>query len=249
MSLGVRLMLVAGCLAAGLAAQLALERHLDAAAAGAYPELKRGLDDFPQAVANPALPEPSPDNPWPPATWYGEDRADREALRQKLDFADALCARTYHPEHVGVAVTLYMVYSRAGEDRNHHPEICIREVAGAPEELDGRALVYLDAAQERPVQRFRFRTSPTRSMTVYYWHYTLDPVFPAGQTSLQVLHQKLSHPAPSVTVEVSTYAQPVEQTAVERDFLVAVDALLQRDHLPATARIGCDRLPVGVIRE
>jgi hypothetical protein len=248
MSLPGRLTLVTVCLGAGVLAQLGLAWHLNAAAAGAYPELTRDLDAFPLEVANPA-PERSPDNGWPPATWYGVDRPDREGLREKLDFADELCSRTYHPNGVGIAVTLYMVYSRAGEDRNHHPEICIREVAGAPEELSRRAVIYLDAARQRPVQRFCFRTGNMQYMTVYYWHYTLDPTFPEGQTFLQVLHQKLSHAAPSVTVEVSTFAQPGELPAVEQDFLVAVDAMLQRDHLPATARIGCDRLPVGVIRD
>jgi hypothetical protein len=248
MSLSRRLMLVAGCLAVGVLGQLALGWHLSGASAGAYPDLARDLDALPTELTNPLEPRAADDS-WAPATWYGADRSDREALKAKIDFADSLCARNYRPGATGPPVSLYMVYSRAGEDRNHHPEICIREAAGAPEDLSARAIVYLDAARQRPVQRFRFRVGSTQNMTVYYWHYTLDPVFPEGQTFLQVLHQKMSRSAPSVTVEVSTLAPPGELPAVEKDFLVAVDAVLQRDYLPPTARIGCDRLPIGVIRE
>jgi hypothetical protein len=248
MSLSRRLMLVAGCLAVGVLGQLALGWHLSGAAAGTYPDLTRDLNRLPLELAKP-LPERAADDSWAPATWYGADRPDLEALRTKIDFADSLCARNYRPASAGPVVSLYMVYSQAGEDRNHHPEICIREAAGAPEVLGDRAIVYLDAAGQRPVQRFRFLVGSTQCMTVYYWHYTLDPMFPEGQTFLQVLHQKMSRTAPSVTVEVSTLAPPGDLPAVEKDFLVAVDAALLRDHLPPTARIGCDRLPIGVIRE
>ena len=51
-----------------------------------------------------------------------------------------------------------MVYSHKGEDRKHHPEVCVREAAGKPEDVSARATLALDA--ERP-ERFYDQN--------YYW--------------------------------------------------------------------------------
>jgi hypothetical protein len=249
MRLSRRLILVTVCLAVGVLAQGALQWHLSAARATPYPDLARDLSDFPPALANPLAEGPAGDSSVP-GGWQGFDRPGLDALRARLPFvADGLVSRVYQPAGAGPPVDLYMVYSRAGEDRKHHPEICIREAAGAPEDLGARAVLFLDDRGRRPVARFRFRTGTARYLTVYYWHYTLDPVASPGETFLQVLHQRLSHPAPSITVQVATAAPVDGLEVVEKDFLVAVDAVLQRDHLPATARIGCDRMPVRAVHD
>jgi hypothetical protein len=249
MCLGRRLMLATACLAVGVLGQFALQWHLERAQGTPYPALARDLSDFPLDLANPVA-ESTAGESSVSGRWQGADRPDLEALRPRLGFVtEGLLSRVYQPVLGGPAVDLYMVYSRAAEDRKHHPEICIREASGAPEDLSARALLFLDDQGQRPVARFRFRTGTAQYLTVYYWHYTLDPVTPEGQTFLQVLHQRLSHPAPSITVQVSTTAPADELQPVERDFLVAVDAVLQRDHLPATARMGCDRLPIRAVHD
>ena len=44
-------------------------------------------------------------------------------------------------------------------------------------------------------------------------------------------------------------ANPEELDVVEKGFLVAVDTTLCQNHLPATARIGCNRLPIALTRD
>ena len=55
--------------------------------------------------------------------WVGAERpAVRDAIRAKLPFpADDLLVRGYQNAN-GAFAQLYMVHSRAGEDRKHHPE-------------------------------------------------------------------------------------------------------------------------------
>jgi hypothetical protein len=139
-----------------------------------------------------------------------------------------------------------MVHSRTGEDRAHHPEICVRDVGGAQEDRHGRAVLFLDGpAQRRPVQRFRFRMPGADDhTTIYYWHYTLDPLPNAQQSTMQRWHLRWSRRAPSVTVQVATAAAPADLPHVERSFLAAVDAALRAQYLPDTARMGCERLPI-----
>jgi hypothetical protein len=249
MTLSRRLLIAAACLAAGVAAQAALQQHLSRAPASPYPAFRKELAACPLTLQPPAETEPASAAALP-EVWRGVDLPGLEELRARLPFhADDLLSRGYRALPAGPVVKLYMVHSRIGEDRKHHPEICIREVAGAPEDEDARALIYLDPEHRRAVQRFRFRTGTGEYTTVYYWHYTFEPTPQAGQSFLQVLHQRLSQPAPSLTVQVASIASPEELAAVESSFLVALDAALQREHLPAGTRIGCDRQAVSLIRQ
>ena len=143
-----------------------------------------------------------------------------------------------------------MLYIRdIGEDRKHHPEICIREVTGAPEDLSAREKFSLDAENKRQVQRFVFRTGSVGRTTVYYWHYTfLAPA--AGNTFLQTLHQRLGERPPSLTVQATTNRDdPAALQAIETQLLPLVDAAFAGRILPPTAVIESNRLPVALLRE
>jgi hypothetical protein len=212
---------------AALLAQLMLKAHLQADGGAAFPELTRPLAALPTRLGD----------------WQGRDLPDLASLRARLPFADDVLSRGYTLAE-GPAARLYAVYSRAGADREHHPEICVREVGGAAEDPAFAATLYLDAAQRRPVRRFRFRMGTEPAVAVYYWHYTLDAPVREGESLLQGLHRRLSRRAPSVTVQVATTAPPEELPRVERTLLPAVDAALTAAVLPATARPGCERLPI-----
>jgi exosortase len=217
-------------------AQFGLEAHLRASGPAAYPELRLPLDQLPSRLSLD-----------PTVIWDGGDAADLDELRSRVRFADQFIARTYRASSSRAAVRLYAVYSRSGDDREHHPEICIRDVGGAAEDASFHGLVYLDAACARPVQRFRFRTGSGRYLTVYYWHYTLDPAPVEGQSLLQALHQRLGRRLPSVTLQVATDADPGAIGEVVQSFVVAVDRTMTDLILPPTARIGCERLPIRLL--
>lgn len=216
--------------------QSAVQWHLGASAESAYPGLRLPLDQLPLRL-------PSETSP----AWAGEDSANPEVLRRRVPFADQLLSRTYFSAGGDSAVHLYAVYSHSGADREHHPEICIRDVGGAREDRQFRGVVHLDAGQRRTAQRFRFQTGIGRFTTVYYWHYTLDPAPVAGQSLLQALHERLSRRAPSITVQVATDAAPETLGDLEQSFLAAVDRTMVERILPPTARIGCERLPIRLV--
>jgi hypothetical protein len=253
------------CLAIGLAAQLGLWLHVRAAGAEPYPTMVRGLDQLPLDLQLP--PSPRSRFLWmrtlqahgfqvaAAPRWHGTDTDARElqALRETLSQAqlvpDQLLVRSYTTAQSPYPVALYMIHSRTGEDRKHHPEVCIRDVAGAPEDLKARATVYLDAGRKRPAQRFRFRTGTESYRTVYYWHYTFKAPEREGMTLLQQIHQQQSRLAPSVTVQVSTLAPPEALPLIERSFLPALDAALERAHLPPKSQVGCNRMAISIIRQ
>jgi exosortase len=229
---------VAAALALCVLMQLLLQSHLSAAgAADEYPALLQPLAQLPLLFRADGREN---------RAWNGEDSADLTALRAQVQFADELISRTYVPDSGEPAVRLYMVHSRQGEDLEHHPEICIRDVGGAVEDQSFATILYLDAEQRRPVQRFRFRTGLGRDTVIYYWHYSLDAATREGQTFLQALHQRLGRRPPSVTVQVSTNAPPEALGEVEQSFLDAVDRAMTQHILPPTARMGCERLPIRV---
>jgi hypothetical protein len=229
-----RLMIAAGCLALGLAAQLGLRWHLDRFGSP-YPDIQGELSSFPSEL---------------PDGWKGQDYPDLAEFRAKLPYdSDAILWRRYQNAAGDTAVNLYAVFSRQGEDRNHHPEICMREAAGVPEDRSGRAIVYLDGDARRPVQRFRFRTGADQAVTVYYWHYTFEPAWRDRPSFLQGLYQNYSRRAPSMTVQASVHGSEQEQETTEKDFLGRVDSALRAAYLPPSARMSCERLPILLLNQ
>ncbi len=234
-SLNSRLRPVIGCLLAGLVLQTALKVHLNAAGRDSFPVMTTPLAQLPHEIGG---------------LWTGVDNPTLKELRARLPYtADDLLLRDYQLGKDGPLVQIYAVYSTIGDDRKHHPEICIREVTGAPEELGARAKIALDADRRRLVQRFVFHTGSLGLTTVYYWHYTMGAPS-AGNSFVQTLHQGLGQSPPSLTVQVSTTsADAREIAAIEREFLPAVDAILADRFLPPTATFDATRLPVALLRE
>jgi exosortase len=233
------------CLTIGVVAQIVLLWHLKANRGQATAELRAPLAKVPLKLIAGAGPKRAGADER--AAWHGQDLSPvrREELARQIPFADEFIYRFYQAGKTGPVVTLYAVHSRKGEDRKHHPEVCVRDVAGAPEDEAARKKVSL-GGENRFAQRFRFRTGTGRYTVIYYWYYTLSGLPPAGESTLQEFHRRTGHP-PSVTVQVSTTAVGNELDLVERSFLPALDRVLQQDQLPPAAAVGCDRLPVTLI--
>lgn len=240
MTLNTRLLIAACILGLAVLAQYALQGHLDAVPQGVYPELADKLEAFPLALGDSSVP-----------SWQGVASGRLESIRKKLDFeVNGILSREYYPASGGPGVDLYMVYSRSAGDRKHHPEICMREASGYQQDFRADGIVYLDEEKKRPVQRMVFHTGGGTKTAVYYWHYSFEPTNTAGLSFLQLLQQKMSNPVPSITVQVASTAPLAElKESVEKSLLPLIDATMQRDFIPFPNRVGCDRLPVGFVRE
>jgi hypothetical protein len=232
-------------LSAGLLVQWTLLSHLAPANLEAYPHLVRPFAELSLTLKTQET-ETSPQAAL--SIWNGVDRPDLDNLRAILPFqVDDLLSRVYQLSGTDLAATLYLVHSRVGDDRKHHPEICIREVTGAPEDVRSRRTFGLAGDASRPVQRFRFKTGTQQYTTVYYWHYTFEPDPSATHSRLQQIHLRLGYPAPSVTVQVATLAPLDKLDPIEQSLLPLLDGSLAKRHLPPS-RLACDRMPITLIR-
>ncbi len=238
MRLEKRLMIVCGCLLVGVGVHFAIQWHLAQASEDPFPQIRSDLSVIPLQL-NAAKTE-----------WHGEQLSRIKQLREKLPFKDDdMLYRTYVESKTRVPVQVYMVYSREGTDRDHHPEVCIRDVAGAPEDSAFRKIIFLDKDKTRAVQRFRFQTGTDEYTTVYYWHYTIRPKVTGNESALQTLHNVVGKRAPSITVQVSTLGRGRALKEIEQDLLPEFDKILRDKLLPDTARMGCNRMRVTVIWE
>ena len=244
MSLPVRLFLIAAFLGVTLSVQLGLTWHMRGGEELDYTYLRRPISELPLIFDA----RPDKANPANNGAWIGKVNPNEAAIRQQLPFTpDDLVSRVYFKNDGSYLLNLYMVHSRQSDDRKHHPEVCIRDVTGATEDLASRTILFVDGEKkQRPIQRFRFRTDPTQYTTVYYWHYTFPRVPRAGETELQVLYQRMNKPAPSITVQVSLTAEKEHLEPVETGFLVFLDQALRDHHLPEGAVMACDRIPIAL---
>lgn len=217
----------------------AFQWHITAGGASGYPELPGRFAQVPTefpAGGNSLL-------------WHGVELDNvREETRKKLPFdADDLSYRGYQTSDGRITANVYMVHSLVGEDRKHHPEVCIREVSGAPEVLSSRAQVPL-SAPDRLAQRFRYQTGAGRSLAVYYWHYAVRPDVPLS-SPLQQVHQAVGTARPSVTVQLTAPGDdPRALQLIETTLLPQLDAALATQVLPPDTPPRCDRLPVVFVR-
>ena len=214
-------------LAAALVLQGWLLGHLEAGAVRRGPVLPQPLDTLPQQLGD----------------WQVSLSRDPDKLRDRLGFADDTILRSYQ-HGSGMVAQVYLVYSSVGKDREHHPEICMSEVAGVPEIAQARRVVSLEERRDKPVQRFVYRPASDRRLFVWYWHYTLEPPLRPGQTLLQALHQRLSRRPASLTVQVSAELPEESASMVERSLLVEIDRSVRQGFLPGDVRMGCDRIKV-----
>src|SRR5262245_56418325 len=113
-----RLLLANACLAIGLLGQLLLQWHLASAEETPFPPLTKPLARL--SLLLPVAGESK-------SRWQGAEAPGREQRRGQLKFdVEEMVWRTYQKQGTPLALNLYMVYTRDGEDRKHHPEICIR---------------------------------------------------------------------------------------------------------------------------
>lgn len=239
--LGRRMLITAAFLGGGLAVLFLMMSHLSGAGPSSFPELKGPIASLPQALPARA------DSPG----WAGRDLEDLDKFRAKLPFqVDDLMYREYAGRGLPQA-QVYMVYSKSGDDRKHHPEICIREVSGSPERIEDRAKVSLGAGDDsRQAQRFAFELARGDVLTVYYWHYTLMPREDAVRTPLQRIHSRIGVPSPSVTVQVYVRSPAAaDRATIEQLFLPAIDKAMTERVVPEGTDVGSHRLPVGLVRE
>lgn len=231
---------VAAALVVGLIGLTALfQWHIAAGGQGSYPPMTGTFAQVPEEF------QADQKN----LLWRGEELDNlREETRKKLPFdPDDLSYRGYQTSDGRITAYVYMVYSRSGDDRKHHPEVCIREVSGAPEDTKARLQVPL-AAPDRMAQRFRFQTGGGRSIAVYYWHYTVPPVVQPW-SPFQQIHQTVGTEKPSVTVQLTVPGDdPRTLQLIETTLLPQLDAALAERVLPPNTPAGCDRLPVVFVR-
>lgn len=237
MSLTRRLIACAVLVGAGAAGHYALVAHLDAAARGAFAELRAGLASFPADL-----------HAGDGSTWKGKEHPARKELLKQVPFADQVLYRVYAPESGDGALLLYAAHSRTGEDRKHHPEVCLREAAGTPEDFSARKRVPLQKDGSAWAQRFRFRSEQGGYMNLYYWHYTLPRLDAGAESALQGLHRRLAFAAPSISFQATTYAAGEELERFEANVLPAIDAALRAAVLPEGCTVGSDRIPVTFLR-
>ena len=227
MRLSTRVAIVLGILGAALAAQAGLYWHVQAA--GPLPQMPpaQPLQEFPLDLGE----------------WHGREAAvtDLRAL-----YGDDHLNRKYGRADRQQTLWLWMVYSATGEDRGHHPEVCMR-VAGKPELPGGRRALMLPGHDE-PVQQFQFgRAEEGERLCGFYWYYTLWPPENDDITAWQRAYQRFQRRPSSLTIEVFTQAFTEEDIEFAQEFVSAVDGALQ-PYLPPGAVRGSKRLPVFVIQ-
>jgi len=176
--------------------------------------------------------------------WAGRDVPVSDP---RIIYGDERLNRTYCGSDGQRPVWLWMVYSASGEDRGHHPEVCMR-AAGMPEDPAGRAAVSAEG-HPQAIQQYRFgRAGDGAGLLVFYWHYTLYPRRDEGAGSLQRAYQRCQLRPSSLTIEVFTRAVAAEDVAVAQEFVRDVDRAIQTFLPPGAAR-GSARLPVFLVNE
>jgi hypothetical protein len=228
MRIGGRVIMVAVVLTVALAAKTALFGYLQSA--GPLPTMTLGKPlvafprDFPQ--------------------WAGRDLpiTDPRTL-----IGDQRLSRVYFNREHKQQFRLWMVYSASGEDRGHHPEVCMR-AAGIPEDPQGRAELSA-AGDPQPIQQYRFgRTSDGEGLLGFYWYYTLFPPRNEDISPLQRGYQRCQRRPSSLTIEVFTPAEACEDVGDAQDFVRSVDHAI-RAFLPPGAVRGSARLPVLLVND
>lgn len=228
---------MAGAMAVLIGLTFGLKAHLEAKSAEEYTSLRAPLKELPETF------------PMGGRTWYGATPPSLNELLPKLNFrVDDVMLRDYRSADGG-GFTVYAVYSKTAGDRYHHPEHCIRDAAGGTEILNARRRVPLDPAGKQEAQFMSFKVGWGKVTNVYYWHYTFLPPARGDLTVLQAMHASVGRTPPSLTFEVFTeQSDPAFLAALERDVLPKLNARLYEKHLPESAKCGCQRFPVVMLR-
>ncbi|MCR4412361.1 MAG: exosortase, partial [Thermoguttaceae bacterium] len=208
----------------------------------AWGGLETGRNWLEAAGPLPAVPlaRPLAELPLVLGPWRGNDEPLRD---QRLLYADEHLQRTYRHVERSQALSVWLVYSREGADRGHHPEVCMR-VAGKPEDVPARRELAVDGGKA-PIQRYRFGR-PGDYQWVFYWHYTLPPGEDSGVHRLQRLYQRLRKRPSSLTIEVFAPEYSPDDVRYVEEFVRQLDETIRPLVGPDGVR-GSRRLPVTVL--
>lgn len=219
-----RVTIASGVLALGALLHFAFVQYLEAAGPMPTIHLKHDLTEFPTQLSE----------------WQGVD------LPQKNEgYGDDNLFRTYENPDTKQALTLWMVYSEVGEDRGHHPEVCLK-VAGNREDTRVRNALPVEG-HGSPIQQYRFVAPDGSSQWVFYWHYTLMPPR-TGANELQLKYQRMHKRPSSLTIEVFAPETVIENADGAREFVRLVDHQIQQFVGPYAIR-GSKRINVMVVDE
>jgi len=186
--------------------------------------------------------------PWQLGAWQGRPHPELDKVSRLVDFADDLTMRVYS-DGKGHAASVYLVFSATGQDRLHHPEICLRDARGAVELKQDRRSIPLQSEPPRLAERFRYLRQRHERTVVYYWHYTFTPPISNRQSVLQRIHLNQYENWPGITVQVQTnMTDPDAWKLLETTLLPQLDRWFSAQ-LPAGAQIGTGRLPVRFTHE
>jgi len=223
-----RIAVVAGTLGIALAAQTAFFGYLQAAGPLPAVPLAQPLQAFPRALEQ----------------WHGSETPLSDA---RLLYGDDRLSRVYSSGNHRQGCRLWMVYSATGEDRGHHPEVCMR-AAGMSENPRGRGALSA-AGHPQPIQQYLFaHAGEGGGLLGFYWYYTLVPPRVETTSSLQRAYQQCQRRASSLTIEVFTPVVAEQDVEVARQFVRAVDRAIQSSLPPGAVR-GSQRLPVFLVNE
>ncbi|MBX3414552.1 MAG: exosortase-associated EpsI family protein [Pirellulales bacterium] len=218
MKFGLRLIAVAVVVGACLLAHLLLVQYLKAPGELQTVMPARPLAELPMEIGG----------------WVGEDV---EVTDENQKFGEDYIQRAYRLGNIQGAL-VWIVYAADGEDRGHHPEICMA-VAGRPENTSARTTLDVPGFPQ-PVQQYQFGTQQD-SQWVFYWHYTLNPPPNEELDELQRTFQRMRKRPSSMTLEVFAPAGADVETL--QQFVIDLDAAVQ-EILPPHAERGSRRSPV-----
>ena len=222
MSLNVRCWIVLAVLAGGLAGQELLRAHLTGVPLPAPAELRLPLAALPRQIG----------------PWEAEDLP----LTEQIQYADEHLKRRYHLSERDQSLVLWAVYARDGEDRKHHPEVCMA-VAGRQEERQARQ-TFDPGGPGGLVQQYLYR-GLAGGEWIFYWHYTLPIRLEPNLDALQRAYQRSRCRASSVTLEVFAAARTPQDLEAVQQFVRDLDTAV-RGHVGSEAVRGSERLPVTV---
>jgi exosortase len=174
--------------------------------------------------------------PYVLGAWQGADFPCPEEWK----YGDEYVYRVYQNRITGHRLFMWIVFSKTGLDRNHHPEVCMA-VSGKPEYLEMRREFDIGRSQS-PIQQYMFGDQYDRQW-VFYWYYTL-PLHGLNELDqVQRLFVNLRGRPPSLSIQVFSPELTDDDGTRSRDFVQLMDAALQRQ-VGSGAKRGSEPAPI-----
>ena len=196
---------------------IALDRHFQLAAA-AYRQpavsLNQSLNKFPTELG----------------PWIGQDTP---VAREYFLYGDDHLNRVYVNRDTGQALTLWMVYTKDGRDRIHHPRICMKAI-GCQEVVDQTQQLTLPGSGQSALRLYFRQPANGSAQWVVYWNHVFDAGKPVEHSPvLDLLAAPPSHRS-GLTIEVFAPELTTADAAGADEFAARVNTAMQKSLLPAT---------------